>query len=270
MESRFSALQETDTLAVVRARKHVDRAELLDLVAGVLEWNEVAGEALRLARHVDQAVDAVVDDLREGLRMDTVPRRVEDDHIRARCVLVAAVLTDEAAALFDHLQHIAGDEIAVLDAVQLRVLVRSRHGLRDDLDTDRHARHGAHELRDRTGTGIEVVNHRLLHRSTRRIGRARLIRVRSFPHSACPRVACIGRGLLRRQSGKAGRSRWLGRRPHNRGVVMNPVDHPMGGGEGRQSGGHPRSRKGLYAKGLKTRAPKKLSNKYIIERANKK
>ena len=72
------------------------------------------------------------------------------------------------------------------------------------------------------------------------------------------------------RSGKAGRSRWLGRRPHNRGVVMNPVDHPMGGGEGRQSGGHPRSRKGLYAKGLKTRAPKKLSNKYIIERASKK
>ncbi len=71
------------------------------------------------------------------------------------------------------------------------------------------------------------------------------------------------------QSGKAGRSRWLGRRPHNRGVVMNPVDHPMGGGEGRQSGGHPRSRKGLYAKGLKTRAPKKHSSKYIIERRKK-
>ena len=70
-------------------------------------------------------------------------------------------------------------------------------------------------------------------------------------------------------SGKAGRSRWLGRRPHNRGVVMNPVDHPMGGGEGRQSGGHPRSRTGLYAKGLKTRSPKKASNKYIIERCNK-
>ena len=67
-------------------------------------------------------------------------------------------------------------------------------------------------------------------------------------------------------SGKAGRNRWLGRRPHNRGVVMNPVDHPMGGGEGRNSGGHPRSRKGLYAKGLKTRAPKKHSSKYIIER----
>ena len=50
-------------------------------------------------------------------------------------------------------------------------------------------------------------------------------------------------------SGKAGRSRWQGRRPRNRGVVMNPVDHPMGGGEGRASGGHPRSRKGLYAKG---------------------
>lgn len=71
------------------------------------------------------------------------------------------------------------------------------------------------------------------------------------------------------QSGKAGRSRWLGRRPHNRGVVMNPVDHPMGGGEGRQSGGHPRSRNGIYAKGLKTRAPKKQSSKYIIERRKK-
>lgn len=71
------------------------------------------------------------------------------------------------------------------------------------------------------------------------------------------------------QSGKAGRSRWLGRRPHNRGVVMNPHDHPMGGGEGRQSGGHPRSRTGLYAKGLKTRSPKKHSNKYIIERRKK-
>lgn len=67
------------------------------------------------------------------------------------------------------------------------------------------------------------------------------------------------------RSGKAGRTRWLGRRPRVRGVAMNPVDHPMGGGEGRASGGHPRSRKGLYAKGLKTRAPKKHSSKYIIE-----
>ncbi len=69
--------------------------------------------------------------------------------------------------------------------------------------------------------------------------------------------------------GKAGRSRWLGRRPHNRGVVMNPVEHPMGGGEGRASGGHPRSRKGLPAKGYKTRNPKASSNKFIIERRKK-
>ena len=71
------------------------------------------------------------------------------------------------------------------------------------------------------------------------------------------------------RSGKAGRTRWLGRRPRVRGVVMNPVDHPMGGGEGRASGGHPRSRKGLLAKGYKTRAPKKHSSKYIIERRKK-
>ena len=70
-------------------------------------------------------------------------------------------------------------------------------------------------------------------------------------------------------SGKAGRSRWLGRRPRVRGVVMNPVDHPMGGGEGRASGGHPRSRKGIPSKGYKTRAPKKHSDKYIIERRKK-
>lgn len=72
------------------------------------------------------------------------------------------------------------------------------------------------------------------------------------------------------QSGKAGRSRWLGRRPHTRGVVKNPVDHPMGGGEGRASGGHPRSPQGIYSKGLKTRAPKKHSSKYIVERRKKK
>src|SRR5262245_16322085 len=69
--------------------------------------------------------------------------------------------------------------------------------------------------------------------------------------------------------GKAGRSRWMGRRPRNRGVAMNPVDHPMGGGEGRASGGHPRSRKGLLAKGYKTRRPKNASNKHIIERRKK-
>jgi large subunit ribosomal protein L2 len=71
------------------------------------------------------------------------------------------------------------------------------------------------------------------------------------------------------RSGKAGRSRWLGRRPRVRGVVMNPVDHPMGGGEGRASGGHPRSRKGLLAKGYKTRSKKKASGKYIVERRKK-
>ena len=69
--------------------------------------------------------------------------------------------------------------------------------------------------------------------------------------------------------GKAGRVRWMGRRPRTRPVAMNPVDHPMGGGEGRASGGHPRSRKGLKAKGYKTRYPKKASNKYIIERRKK-
>jgi len=71
------------------------------------------------------------------------------------------------------------------------------------------------------------------------------------------------------QSGKAGRSRWLGRRPRVRGVVMNPVDHPMGGGEGRSSGGHPRSRNGVLAKGFKTRNKKKASSKYILERRKK-
>ncbi len=69
--------------------------------------------------------------------------------------------------------------------------------------------------------------------------------------------------------GKAGRKRWLGRRPRTRGVAMNPVDHPMGGGEGRASGGHPRSRKGVKSKGLKTRYPKKSSNKLIVEKRKK-
>lgn len=70
--------------------------------------------------------------------------------------------------------------------------------------------------------------------------------------------------------GKAGRNRWKGIRPRNRGVAMNPVDHPMGGGEGRASGGHPRSRKGLLAKGKKTRHPKTRSNRFILQRANAK
>ena len=70
-------------------------------------------------------------------------------------------------------------------------------------------------------------------------------------------------------SGKAGRKRWLGIRPRTRPVAMNPVDHPMGGGEGKASGGHPRSRKGIPAKGFRTRSKSKESNKYIIERRNK-
>jgi large subunit ribosomal protein L2 len=70
-------------------------------------------------------------------------------------------------------------------------------------------------------------------------------------------------------SGKAGRTRWLGRRPRTRPVVMNPVDHPMGGGEGKSSGGHPRSRNGIPAKGYRTRSKKNASNKYIVERRKK-
>ena len=71
-------------------------------------------------------------------------------------------------------------------------------------------------------------------------------------------------------SGKAGRRRWLGRRPRVRSTVMNPVDHPMGGGEGKHSGGIPRSKNGIPAKGYKTRNKKKSSDKYIIERRKKK
>ncbi|MFI5220971.1 MAG: 50S ribosomal protein L2 [Bacteroidia bacterium] len=71
------------------------------------------------------------------------------------------------------------------------------------------------------------------------------------------------------RKGKAGANRWRGRRPRTRAVAMNPVDHPMGGGEGRASGGHPRSRKGIKSKGYKTRTPKKYSNRFIIERRKK-
>ena len=69
-------------------------------------------------------------------------------------------------------------------------------------------------------------------------------------------------------AGKAGVNRWKGRRPRVRGVAMNPVDHPMGGGEGRSSGGHPRSRTGKYAKGEKTRTKGKGTDKFIIQRSN--
>ena len=73
-----------------------------------------------------------------------------------------------------------------------------------------------------------------------------------------------------RSYGKAGAKRWLGRRPRNRGVAMNPVDHPMGGGEGRASGGHPRSRTGIMAKGQKTRNPRAQSSRLIISRRKSK
>ena len=69
--------------------------------------------------------------------------------------------------------------------------------------------------------------------------------------------------------GKAGRRRWLGRRPNVRATVKNPVDHPMGGGEAKSSGGHPRNKNGVPAKGFKTRDKKKASSKYIIERRKK-
>jgi len=68
--------------------------------------------------------------------------------------------------------------------------------------------------------------------------------------------------------GKAGRNVWRGIRPRTRGVAMNPVDHPMGGGEGRASGGQPRSRNGQYSRGLKTRTKGKASDKLIIQRSN--
>ena len=90
--------------------------------------------------------------------------------------------------------------------------------------------------------------------------------VRKFRKDCYATIGQVGNSDARNiKVGKAGRNRWKGRRPRVRGVVMNPVDHPMGGGEGRQSGGHPRSRKGLPAKGYKTRSKKKMSNRYILE-----
>jgi large subunit ribosomal protein L2 len=69
--------------------------------------------------------------------------------------------------------------------------------------------------------------------------------------------------------GKAGRKRWLGRRPRVRGTAMNPVDHPMGGGEGKKSGGQPRSRNGVYSQGFKTRKLTKYSDRLIIGKSKK-
>lgn len=95
--------------------------------------------------------------------------------------------------------------------------------------------------------------------------------IRNIPVECLATYGVIGNAdHLNISIGKAGRNRWLGKRPHVRGMAMNPVDHPMGGGEGRsKSGGgrlHPRSPWGQNAKGLKTRKRKKISNKYIVKR----
>jgi len=89
--------------------------------------------------------------------------------------------------------------------------------------------------------------------------------MRTVPALCSATVGTVSNGdHMNVRLGKAGRNRWLGRRPRVRGVAMNPVDHPMGGGEGRASGGHPRSRNGVYAKGQKTRKPNKYSDKSIV------
>lgn len=92
--------------------------------------------------------------------------------------------------------------------------------------------------------------------------------VRLVPLECMATYGTVGNADMENLSlGKAGRTRWLGKRPHVRGVVMNPVDHPMGGGEGKTSGGgHPVSPWGQKAKGLKTRQRKNQSNKYIVKR----
>jgi len=95
--------------------------------------------------------------------------------------------------------------------------------------------------------------------------------VRLVPLGCRATVGTVSNQLHARMSmGKAGRTRWLGRRPHNRGVTMNPVDHPMGGGEGRTSGGgHPRSPWGQLAKGKKTRTNKRTTKFIVKKRTNK-
>ncbi len=96
--------------------------------------------------------------------------------------------------------------------------------------------------------------------------------VRKVPSTCYATIGVVSNGdHMNISIGKAGRSRWLGRRPNVRGVAMNPVDHPMGGGEGRTSGGrHPCSPWGQLAKGLKTRKKSKPSNAMIVKRRNQK
>ncbi len=96
--------------------------------------------------------------------------------------------------------------------------------------------------------------------------------VRKVPSTCYATIGTVSNGdHMNISIGKAGRTRWKGKRPNVRGVAMNPVDHPMGGGEGRTSGGgHPRSPWGQLAKGLKTRKKSKQSNAMIVKRRNKK
>ncbi|MGM0443036.1 MAG: 50S ribosomal protein L2 [Fibrobacterota bacterium] len=95
--------------------------------------------------------------------------------------------------------------------------------------------------------------------------------IRAFRETLYATVGQVGNvDHMNEVGGSAGRSRWKGRKPHVRGVVMNPVDHPMGGGEGKTSGGgHPVSPWGKKAKGKKTRKLKKASDKYIVKRRKK-
>jgi large subunit ribosomal protein L2 len=95
--------------------------------------------------------------------------------------------------------------------------------------------------------------------------------IRSVPANCYATIGQVGNLEQENISlGKAGRKRWMGIRPTVRGVVMNPVDHPMGGGEGRSSGGgHPVSPWGQLAKGKKTRSPRKTSSKFIVQRRKK-
>lgn len=96
--------------------------------------------------------------------------------------------------------------------------------------------------------------------------------MRQVPQGCLATIGIVGNDQHENvQAGKAGKSRWQGRRPHTRGVAMNPVDHPMGGGEGRSSGGrHPCTPWGKPTKGYKTRQGHKASDKYIIKRRKQK
>ncbi len=133
-----------------------------------------------------------------------------------------------------------------------------------------------HNVEMRPGAGGALV--RSAGNSALMMGREDRYAVVRMPSGEVRRILLTCRatiGVLSNQDhnleimGKAGRNRWKGWRPRNRPVAMNPVDHPMGGGEGRASGGHPRSRKGIPSKGLKTRSRTKASNALIISRKKK-